>query len=145
MVALGRRSDAAMLTEDLPDGAGGARQAQAQLLEGRVMGEVVQDGFGTGRALEVGWGRIADGENALDDDGVEARGRLGAGARAAVQDLVIVGRRVAKAFEPFLDPGERAVGGIGIVLEGSCRVELEKRAQERAVGEPVVFHRSTSG
>jgi len=70
--------------------------------------------------------RITDGEDVLNDEGVQARGRLGAGSRVAVKDVVIVGRGIAEAVAPFLDPGEGAMGGSGIVLEGPGRLELEE-------------------
>ena len=94
--------NAAMLTEDLPDGASGARQAQAKLLELRVMSEEIQDGFGTGDTLEMSGRGITNGEDALNDEGVEARGRLGASSRATMKDGVIVGRGIAEAVAPFL-------------------------------------------
>jgi len=115
-----------MLTEDLPDGAGGARQTEAKRSELRIMRQEIQDGLRARDALEMSGRRITDGEDALNDEGVEARGRMGAGSRVAVKDVVIVGRGVAEAVAPFLDPGEGAMGGSGIVLEGPGRLELEE-------------------
>jgi hypothetical protein len=108
------------------------------------MSEEIQDGFGTGDALKMSRRGIANGEDALNDEGVEARGRLGAGTRAAVKDGVIVGRGVAEAFAPFFDPGKGAMGGSSVVLEGPGRLEVEQRAEKGSVGKPAVFHGATS-
>ena len=77
MVVFPRDGNAAMLAQDQPDGAGGARQAQPARLEFRVTPEVIQDGFGARRALEMlGW-VIADGEDAVDDERIKGgRGML---------------------------------------------------------------------
>jgi hypothetical protein len=110
--------DAAMLAEQEPDGSRGAREAHTKRLELRVMGKEIQDGFGTGCALEMSWRSIADGKDTLDDERIEARGRLRPGAGAAVKDAVIVGKGSAEAVSPLLHPGERAMGGSSVVGEG---------------------------
>ncbi|HSH77696.1 MAG TPA: hypothetical protein VLA19_04090 [Herpetosiphonaceae bacterium] len=141
---LARDGDAAMLTEDLPDGAGGLRQTEAKRLKLRIMRKVIQDGFGTGDALEMSRRRITNGEDALDDERVEARGRPGARARTAVQDAGILGRGVTETLAPFLDPSEGTMGGSSVIEEGPGRLELEQRAEKGTVGQPAVFHGATS-
>jgi hypothetical protein len=113
-------------------------------LELRILSQEIQDGLGARDAVEMSGRCVADGQDALDDERVEARGRLGAGTRAAVQDGVIVGRGGAKALSPFLDPSEGAVGGSGILLKGPGRVKAKQGAEQCPVGEPAVFHRVTS-
>jgi hypothetical protein len=108
------------------------------------MTQEIQDGFGTGDALEMSRRGITDGEDALDDERVETRGRLGASSRAAVEHLVIIGVGGAEASAPFLDPGEGAMGSSSVVKEGPGGLELKQGAEQRSVSEPAVFHRATS-
>jgi hypothetical protein len=90
--------------------------------------------------LEMSGRSIANGEDALNDKGVEARGRLGASSRAAMKDGVIVGRGVAEAVAPFLDPGAGTMGGSSVVLEGPGWLEVKQGAEKGSVGQPAVFH-----
>ncbi len=105
---------------------------------------VIQDGLGTGDTLEVSRRRITNGKNALNDNGVEARRRMGSCTRTAVKDVVIIGWDTTEALAPFFDPGKRAMGRSRVVSRGPGRLELEQGAEKSPVGEPVVFHRATS-
>jgi hypothetical protein len=126
MATLAGTGDAAVLSEDEPDGAGGARQTQAKRLELRIVGQEIQDGFGTRGALQMSGRGITNGEDTLDDEGVKARRRLNASARAAVKDEIIVGGSSAEASAPLLDPGEGAMSGSGVVLEGPGGLEVKQ-------------------
>jgi hypothetical protein len=117
--------DPAVLTEDLPDGTRGARQTQTKRLELRIMSKEIEDGFGTGSALEMSGRSVADGKDALDDERIKARRRLKASTRVAEEDEVIIGRGSQEAFSPLLDPGKGAMGGSSVVLEGPSRLEAE--------------------
>jgi hypothetical protein len=144
MVTFPWDGDAAVLAEDLPDGAGGARQTEAKRLELRIMRQELQDGLRARDTLEMSRRGIADGEDALNDEGVKARRRPGTCARAAVQDTLIIGKGVAEAFAPFFDPGEGAMRGSSVVVEGPGGLEVEQGAEKRPVSEPRVFHGATS-
>jgi hypothetical protein len=141
VAALAGGGDASMLTEDLPDGSGGARQTQTKRLELRILGEEIEDGFGTRDALEMSRRSITNGKDALDDEGLKTRRRLDACSRAAVKDEFIIGKGGAEALSPFLDPGEGAAGSSNVVLTGPDRMKAEQGAKQRAIGEPAVLHR----
>ena len=146
MAAFTGQGDAALLAQDLPDGAGRTGQTQPRGRQVGILPEIVQNGFRAGRALQVaGWG-IADLEDALHDAGTEAGRRVRARAGAGVEHLLVGGVSRAEAGPPFLDPADGAVGGIGEVLQRPAWLGPEQGAQAHAIRKVVGFgvHLATS-
>src|SRR5919202_269149 len=137
--------DAAMLAQDLPDGAGRARQAQALRLEGWILAQVIEDGLGPGSAVEVGRRVVPDLEEAVNDHRAECGRRMLPRPRLGMEHVIVLGQR-ADAFDPLLDPTERVLGGVGEILLGPGGLRAQQGPQERAIGEVLGFgvHRAAS-
>jgi hypothetical protein len=90
MAAFARQGDAPVLTEDQPDGAGGARETEVLRQQRGVACKVVENGLGSGSALEVARRIVTDVQDAVNHLLVEERWRMFASSREAVKDSLIL-------------------------------------------------------
>jgi hypothetical protein len=97
MATLHGHGNPPILVQDAPDRARGARQALGQGGGRLGMVQIIEDGLGAGRALEMTGRLIANLEDAVDDGLTEGGRRVLAGTRATVEDGVILGRGGAQA------------------------------------------------
>jgi hypothetical protein len=130
---LAGHSTTPILAQDLPDGARGARQAQAERLQLRILAQERQDGFRPGDALQVGGRLVADLQNAVNHARVKRGWRVFPGAGAPVEDGVVVERGAPQPPAPFLDPAAGAANGLRDVADGPLRVGPQQSPQGRTI------------
>jgi hypothetical protein len=122
--------DALMLAQDAPDCAGRAWQTLAHYRRGRFLLQIVQDGFGARNTLKILRWLVTNGQNAVNDDAAEWRGRCRACARVALQHGIVVGCCRAQPFGPlFTQPSDRPMvpAKSGSVQSGCVASKVRKR------------------